>query len=357
MATLTPYWNGSAFGTNTGKLNLEFSQQESGLTAKLRFMDDVTGVVEYHLEGTREENGHLILDGTVKNGQQGVDYGNLHIEGDLTADNTIRGSWSTNIGTGGNYILHPFVTPANISSIPPLQIVTKRVYLGFIQIYRDDIDKIVQHIKRDFSIGKIIATYIQEGTEGSTLYEDFINIPNLRRLSYLKLFVSEPEGNGFNRVITIEFRSHGINEIMIQGSQEAWVMGRAAMMDNLMKEFSDIIRDTTVRFSGPLQIILFISFVIIVSTNITMGAKIQWAVATFIVIQVLPWLIQKLFPRAIIVMGEGRTHWLKRLVSKAGTWLFGIFIGLITALITKYGDEGISKIQLIINALFNNPPT
>jgi hypothetical protein len=352
MPLLARDWNGYVYGTNTGKLNLEFTQQEGELKAILRFMDDATGVVEYQLEGNCTENGHIILNSTAVVGQDATEYGDLHIEGGLSADNTIRGSWRTSIRTGGTFQLHPFVIP-NVAGVPQ-QIVTKRVYLGFVQIDRDDIAKIAQYIKRDFSIGKIIVTFHHEGTEGTLVYDDFISMSNLRRLNYLKLAISEPEGNGFNRVVVMEIRSHGINEIMIQGSQEAWVTGRAVIMEKLMKEFSDIIRDTTFRFSGPLQILLFMGFVIIVSSHISFIEKLQWAAATFLILQVLPWLIQKLFPRAIIVMGEGRTHWLKRLILRAGTWLVGLFCISLSALVTKYGDQIVGKIELLIRTLIGS---
>lgn len=352
MPELARDWNGSVFGTNTGRLNLEFTQQEGGAQAILRFMDDETGLVQYQLEGTISDTGHIVLDSTSVEGREGVEYGDLHIEGDLSTDNTLRGNWRTSIGTGGTYLLHPFVNTA--LSGTPQQLVTRRIYLGFVQIYRDDIIRIVQHIRKDFPIGKIIVTYTHEGTEGGIFYDDFIAMTDLRRLDYLRLAVNEPEGNGFNRVLTMDFRAHGLNEIMIQGSQEAWVTGRAVMMESFMKEFSDAVRDTFVRFVGPLQILLFMGFVLIVTTDISFLDKLKWAAGTYVVIQVLPWLVQKFFPRAIIVMGEGKTHWVKRWVSRAGNWLIALFIASLSTLITKYGDQIVAKIELLITTLIGS---
>jgi hypothetical protein len=347
MAILARDWNGHVFGTNTGKLNLEFTEQDAGLQATLRFMDDATGLVQFQLQGNVSDTGHIELNSTAVVGQEGVEYGELHIEGDLSPDNTIRGNWRTIIGTGGSFILHPFINPTLTGT--PQQIITKRVYLGFIQIYREDIVRIAQQIRKDFSVGKIIVTYLHEGTEGSTWYDDFIERTDLRRLGYLKLAVSEPEGNGFNRMLNMEFRSHGLNEIMIQGTQEAWVTGRAVMMENFMKEFSDIIRDTFVKFAGPIQVLLFIGFILIVSGgDMLLVDKLKWAAGTFAVVQILPWAVQRLFPRAIIVMGEGKTHWFKRLVLRGGTWLIGGLAYIIGTVATKYGDQIATKAELLI---------
>lgn len=342
---LNKYWNGHVYGTNTGKLSLEFTEQEAELKAVLRFMDDGTGPVVYHLTGNSNE-GIITLNGTTEQAQENVEYGALTVECSLTSDGTLRGRWSTTVQTGGTFVAYPFPEQGAVNPQNPLpQLFTKRINLGFIQIYREEIVGLVDFIRKDFPVGKMIITY-QDGVNAdrAIYYEDFLQIQNLTRLDYLKIFISEPEGNGINRLITVELRAFGLNELIIQGSNEAWVLGRAAMTSNFMRGFTDVFRGSFNRFFGAFQVIIFTVMVVLMTIVQPLQQKIFLAIGTFVVLQVLPLVFSKLFPNAIIKMGEGKPKLVSKFLSRGGNWIAVITFSALGTVLTKYGEDFIRKL-------------
>ena len=107
VAELTLNWNGRVLGTNTGNVAVSLEGEEDALTGLIRLNDDNDGVVVYKVSGTFNQ-GRLALEGVLDGEpEEGVEYGTLNVAGSLTAQGRLEGQWSTTVGTGGTFHLHP----------------------------------------------------------------------------------------------------------------------------------------------------------------------------------------------------------------------------------------------------------
>jgi hypothetical protein len=108
MAAIGRTWAGRVFGTNTGNLSVEFkaAAEEDQLEGTLRFLDEQFGICVYELKG--EFDGRtLSFRGVPVQSAEGVEVTPIQAKGELNPEGYIRGTWSSESGTGGNFIIHP----------------------------------------------------------------------------------------------------------------------------------------------------------------------------------------------------------------------------------------------------------
>jgi hypothetical protein len=84
MSKLVKFWNGNAYGTNTGKLNLDITVlDDNKLKATLRFNDDNHGLIVYDLDG--ELGTEITFSGNAIHQPEGIEVGELKITCALNA--------------------------------------------------------------------------------------------------------------------------------------------------------------------------------------------------------------------------------------------------------------------------------
>lgn len=199
------YWAGGVAGTNTGKVFVKFEGEDAALTGTLHFNDTDVGVVVYLLAGSFDGK-ELTFTGQAQ--AEGDQYAPLTAKATLNAKGNLEGEWQTSLGTAGVFALFPqqqgqAVEPA--ADAPPEQLHTARHTFGAIQIDRDQITFLAEDIQREFKNVKMVVTVVA-GTEQSRFLPDFkAMVFNVDKAAILKLFASEPEGTGVNRVISVEF--------------------------------------------------------------------------------------------------------------------------------------------------------
>lgn len=217
-------WAGGVAGTNTGKVFVKFDGEDAALTGSLHLNDTDLGVVVYSLTGSFDGE-RLTLTGQPQS--EGDEYAPLHAKATLNAKGNLEGQWETDLGTAGVFVLFPqqqsqAAEPA--TDAPPEQLHTARHQFEAIQIDRDQITALADDIQGEFNNAKVVVTVVA-GTEQSRFLPDFKALSlNEDKASIMKLFASEPEGSGVNRVISVEFGPQ-INSAMTQGADEAWVLG------------------------------------------------------------------------------------------------------------------------------------
>jgi hypothetical protein len=130
-------WAGKVFGTNTGNIFVELSGDDEDLKGTLRFRDDQSGVIVYGIEG-KFENGSLKLRGTPTQVGEGVVAGPIEAQCTLTPEGQLRGTWSSDIGTGGTLLLFPHQTSGKerdpARALLPEQIHTATRTLGALRL-------------------------------------------------------------------------------------------------------------------------------------------------------------------------------------------------------------------------------
>lgn len=350
-------WNGFVQGTNTGKITISLSEQGESPKGLLRFMDDSVGVVVYSIEGTSSSE-EIIFHGKPTAEVSGVVLGEITINCKLTPEGNIRGEWSSTIGTGGTFIAYPFndATSSSDEASIPEQIFTKRTQLGFVQLYKNDIINISEAMKREFS-GQIIVTFLShQKAERVNYFNDFIRLDDVISLTYLKFFISEPEKKGINRSITVELRAYGANELIVQGMTESWVLGRSQMMANHLKQYEDRVRNAVNRFFPALQLIILLGMIVWMTLIVSLREKIWLCIMTFITLYGAPRLFGRLFPNAIIKVGEEKPGFLKPIFQRGGNWIIGLGTLIITLITDRYAERVVDSMQAFINALFSSTP-
>lgn len=356
MELIASHWTGNAYGTNTGKITLELSEQGLNPKGLLRFMDDTFGLALYEVTGTVSSEG-ISFKGNPTVEREGLVQGEITILGKLTPEGNIRGHWSSVIGTGGTFIVYPFSEGSpeleNTVGIRE-QIFTSRAQLGFVQIYKEDVVNIVTYLRRDLPSGKIVVTFqSHEKAERVNYYDDFIKIDDLGVLTYLRLFISEPEDKGINRSINIQLRAHGVNELVVQGMTESWVLGEAQIMSKYLSKFKDKIRNSFNKCLGALQLVAMLGMIVLIASVDNISTRVLIAIGTFLLIYVAPKLFSRLFPNAIINMGGGTSHPVNKLLAQGGSWIIG-FVAVTSSLVVEaYAQKSADAIEAAIRAVVN----
>jgi hypothetical protein len=197
MKGLGRLWVGKVFGTNVGNLFVEFEDAEAGnLKGTPRFSDDQFGVAVYHMEG-KFDGTTLELKGQPKQARDGVVVGPIDASAQLTPEGHLRGTWKSDVGTAGTFLLFPHDPPAAATGDSLSQrLHTATRTLGALRLYAEDLEKLIGYLRTDFSQGKVVVTYNERGNEISRFADDFMaNLPP-GELRYLRLNIQEPEADG-----------------------------------------------------------------------------------------------------------------------------------------------------------------
>ena len=99
-------WAGRLFGTNMGNLFVEFDATDGEIAGTARFMDERFGLVIYIVKGTFD-GANIKFVGQCTQCPEGVATAEVSAQGILTPEGQLRGQWSSTLGTGGTFILHP----------------------------------------------------------------------------------------------------------------------------------------------------------------------------------------------------------------------------------------------------------
>ena len=231
-------WAGRAYGTNTGNIFVKLDGTDADLNGTLHMNEPAVGLVVYTVHGSFDGN-ELRLMGSPQ--IEGFAFGQLAATARLDAKGELRGEWGTDIGSAGTFVLFPHgqgAAEVAASGRLPDQLFTSRYQFGAVEVDRDQIIAIADEIQRDFEKTQVVVT-ADAGPEHSRsrLLSDFKAVEFVsERATIIRLFAQEPEDNGINRVVQVEF-SPQINMVMVQGSDEALVLGTIEKLKRRIRPF------------------------------------------------------------------------------------------------------------------------
>lgn len=265
MANLGRMWAGKMYGTNTGNLSAEFEARDGGVYGVIRAMDDQYGPVVYNVRGNFD-GAVISIEGTVTQAPQNVQTGTLEAKAALTPEGSLKGSWSTSLGTGGPFVLFPHdIRTENrpqYGEMPP-QIHTATRTLGAIRLFSGDVQELVAYLQKDFNQGRVVATYYDRGNEVSMFAQDFLAMAQqFSELRYLKLTVREADGAGAERLAVVELTETGTNQVRVQGAQESWVVGKAEALGSKLRSHQQFLSTTFQKFGLNLNALLAFGMII-----------------------------------------------------------------------------------------------
>ncbi|MNJ26743.1 hypothetical protein D3C77_212330 [compost metagenome] len=342
MANLGKLWAGRAFGTNTGNLSITFEKDGEELEGIVRFHDDEYGLVTYKVHGTY--NDEVLLTGEAITKKDGVEYGELSVKAALTSEGSLKGEWSTSIGSGGPFTAHPHGAGAANTEKTDLEVeqfYAQSYTLGALRLAKDDVMSLMEAIKKEFSVeAKLIVTYRCGGAEVTQHGKDFIvHMDALKKLTYLKLFIQEPDDFNVNKIAFVELAEHGVNRVVVQGVREIWVEGKAqTLRSELAKNEKSIITNFK-RFGLNLnQIALFIMIVVIVDFQ-SFWMRVGIGVFVLMLIKFVGWLHVTFIPNATILLTDVKDTWITRWGASIFSWVSALTTtvigGYIIYLVTK----------------------
>lgn len=340
--TIGKLWAGRFFGTNTGKLFIEFTEVGENLSGTLRTLDDNFGIVVYTVSGQFPEQLELI--GTPMQHAEGVVVSDISINAQLSPEGTLRGQWSSSLGTGGTFVAFPHdidtqQVSSEISPNIPEQIHSKHVELNSLRIFLNDIRKLIDQVRQDFN-SRVIVTYNAHGKDGSEISkyaEDFLEeTDTLGNLSFLKLFVQEPDAHGINRMAIVELRSHGSNDIRVQGVQDSWVIGKAQNLANFLQRYESMPISAYKKFGLNINQAIFFALIVLMPSIDSIWNRVLFAGLVLLLLQTLWHFHSRYIPNAYISMSQKRPNWLIRNWPSIVSWIMGITGTVIATLVGYY---------------------
>lgn len=227
-------WTGKIFGTNNGSIYLFIEESaDQTIVGKLRVNDEKYGISVYEVKG-KFTGSEVRFSGKPVEVPDGVEAGPMNAEGVLTAEGGVDGRWNTDAGTAGTFWLIPHAHLAKPDGSPD-QLFTARKDWGPIEITRQDIIVIAELIQKDFQ-NPVVVTVTSE-SEVSCYLERFKTLEfNEPRARIVKIRGADPERDGINRVVQVEFGPQ-MNFAIVQSSNEAWARGKKDMLAQNLKKF------------------------------------------------------------------------------------------------------------------------
>lgn len=331
MTSLANRWAGRLYGTNTGNIFLDLAQDGKNVSGRLRIMDSIFGVSIYDYTGTIEEE--FVLNCVPVQAAEDVELGNVSVKGHLTPEGSIRGEWESTIGTAGTFDLHPHdMNAASMRDSNPEQIHNKTIQLGSVRLFKDDVIQIVNFIKKDFSVGRVIVTYNQRGCE-LTKYADelFNHLDGIEQLNYLKIVIQEPESHGINRIIVIELVANGVSEIRISGINESWVLGKAESIFQILKSRQNSLVTTYRKYGLNLNAVIFFAMLIVIPDIEGWKSRAVFVAVVFLLLNLLLLIHSKLIPNTAIYLEESKPGFFRRAWPSILSWVIAASSSLVAA--------------------------
>jgi len=329
-------WAGKLYGTNTGNLAADFTNKEdgSGFEGTIRFMDDRFGPVVYSVAG-KFDGTTVEIKGKATQQPENVETGEIQGQASLTPDGSLRGTWASTLGTGGTFLLLPHGyeerSASNITNLPE-QLHTATRIVGAVRLYPGDVKDLIEAIRKDFTVGQVIANYHENGNERSKYAADFEReFGRLKELRYLRLHVQEPEAHGLSRVATIELTASGANTIRVQGIQESWVIGKAEALMLELRKYQKFFPTTFNKFGLNLNTLLAAA-ALIALPELSLGRRALFFLAVAAVIAINVQIHAKLIPNALIYLSAPQPGTLARALPQIGSTLLATISALATAI-------------------------
>ncbi|MDZ4253619.1 MAG: hypothetical protein U1A72_13710 [Sulfuritalea sp.] len=347
MAQLNKLWAGRVFGTNTGNLFIELESTGPAVSGTLRFLDAAYGLAVYSIVGTFGDTlriqGHPSIEPVQK-----IELGVLTVEGSLTEEGNLRGTWHSSLGTAGTFEAYPHDSNLPIPAVKldgdiPEQIYTRNISLGAIRLYGDDVKRLIRYIREDFRYGRVIATYNTRGSQVTKYVDDFLlDATALGDIAYLKIQVQELEAHGINKLVKVEFNARGANEVQVQGIRESWVVGKAEMLSGFLKNHQPTLVTTYKRFGLNLNAVIFLAMIVLLPSIDSLANRAVFVLGVVTIQQVLLAIHVRFVPNASIHVEDTQPPILERIWPTVLSWFVAASSSLAAALLFYWLTNGAS---------------
>ncbi|MEZ8069427.1 hypothetical protein [Vibrio sp. FF145] len=321
LGVIANRWAGRIYGTNTGNVFLEVSQDQNSLTGKLRIMDTIYGISMYDCTGTYDDGFRLECT-PISAPEEGVVMGNVVVIGKLTQSGNIKGDWSSTIGTAGTFELYPHDTINENPTNNPEQIYNRAISVGSIRLFKDDLEELINFLRKDFKTGRVVITYKLHGSELTKYADDFLSEKvNAEQLNYFKLVIQEPEAHGINRTVVIELNETGSSEIRVSGINESWVLGKSASLEQVVLVKQNRLVTTYRKYGLNLNAIIFGVMLVAIPEIPEWENRTIFVIVMFALLNALLYLHTKFIPNTAVYLGQSKPTVVQRVWPTVLSWV------------------------------------
>ena len=335
MSSLAVKWAGRLFGTNTGNLFLELTQEGETVRGTARFLDSLYGLAIYEFTGSFD--GTLRLDCKPLKTSVAEGLGEVTVEAVLTPEGNLRGDWHSTVGTAGTFEAFPHDTPnvrqdSTKFENAPEQIYNKNIQIGSVRLFSYYVKRVISFIEQDYAIGRAIVTYNVRGSQATKYACDFIrDIESLGEINYLKITIQETEAYGINKVIVLELVEHGVSEVRVSGINEAWVIGKAESIAQEIRPRQNILVTTYRKYGLNLNGVIFFAMLVAMPGIDMWEDRAIFAATVFILLNLLLVIHGKFIPNTKIYLSQERPSFFKRAWPSILSWVIAVTSSLFAA--------------------------
>jgi hypothetical protein len=304
MGSFAGLWAGNIYGTNTGKVFLELEVENGRLTGIARLNDDSFGVIVYRVTGADGDD--VELECTPERVPEGVEAEPAKVKGKLAPDGTVKGKWETESGTGGTLRLFPHTIETDqqvTKTAKPEQIYNRVLQLGSIRLYKDDVSRVVEMVRKDFTLKNLIVTYEQHGNEVTEWADDFLKaIDQIHQLRSLKLFIQEPGAGSVNRLVNIELLETGDSTVRVSGPDETWTVGKAESVRKALSGYENSVITNYRKHGLNMNFVLFLIMLILMPSIAGILRRVIFVVTVMSLIRILFAIHSKVIPNTLVLI-------------------------------------------------------
>lgn len=343
MEGFASYWAGRIFGTNTGNIAIKFESIEDGLKGTLRILDDVYGVAVFEVTGSKGDG--IEFHGVPLASVEGVALGDIKARACFGESGELRGEWESTIGTGGTFVVYPHQAteaahgsfgrnPQTSMVAAPEQIHTHSAFIGALSMSGEDIRCLISDMEKDFLRPRPVVTYSTGKGEVVKFADDFkADLHTAHTLSYLQIQVKEVDANGLWRIVVVELRRHGQNEVRVQGSNESWVIGRVESIATMLNQNRNWLVSSYKRVGGWFSRFLFYCMIVFIVGIESWEARALLAFGVLLFLALFDWVHGRLVPNSVIRLGGFRPTWLTKYWPSVLSWTLTIVSAVLASLI------------------------
>lgn len=342
--TLSKRWAGRAFGTNAGNIFVTFDGEDSALSGDLRLNDTEYGLIIFKINGSFDGDSLSITGHSVSNQEKIVEQ-KIAATAKVSPSGELRGDWSTDIGAAGTFVLHPHdLVSGSASPVAELpQLFTARYDLGAAVIGRDDIVRIARKMAVGFTIGKPIITIVSD-TEQSMFLENFEGRDFKKdRATFAKIRIQEPEGNGIDRIISVEF-GQTANLVMTQGSDESWVLGRREILKSYLGDVRRSYTTSLLRVSSDFYQIMILFSIVYMPSLENFHTRVAFFILVLIIFYGSLWIQRRYIPFSVIYVGQRKISIFRKIAPAVGSWIIAATAGVAAAIAGTYLQVWLQKL-------------
>ncbi len=224
--TVEQLWAGNIYGTNTGNVFVEFTQQlgSTELKGTLRVDDHRYGLLTFLIAGAFDGSVFTLIGEPYKL-PEGVQSSKVSAKLNLNQQGVLSGTWVREDGAGGTMVLHPHTTPQQFKSNIP-RLYNQRRELGTIRPTLKELKRVISTMQEETNNSAVVVSYGEDHRMETVLSQHFLDDdqkPSV--LGKINLQVRSVQPNSLQRVISVELDADGVNQVRVEGPEQVWVNG------------------------------------------------------------------------------------------------------------------------------------